>query len=107
MPRAQWSGVVWCVMFGCVLQVGVLTGWCVYCCAVQHTIRVWDTHFGQCLAVLPGHTSSVLSLVVSCTLVDKSVDRSLSGSVPCVWSASEDGQLRGISPYTWLVCLFA
>ena len=37
----------------------------------DHTIRVWDMQFGQCLAVLEGHSSSVLSLVASSTEPDK------------------------------------
>jgi WD40 repeat protein len=29
----------------------------------DHTIRVWVTQFGECLATLEGHTGSVLSMV--------------------------------------------
>lgn len=53
--------------------------WCV-CAALgsqlwtgsdDHTIRVWDTEFGECLAVLEGHTGSVLSLMACSTEPDK------------------------------------
>lgn len=37
----------------------------------DHTIRVWDTQFGECLAVLEGHAGSVLSLIASSTEAEK------------------------------------